>query len=199
MAIKPLINETELKRKASQGDERAFTELFYGYYKPMGKFVSKLTQSPELTEEIVQDAFVKIWLTREKLDSIENFGSFLYVLCKNQALTALKKIAAEKLSYIRLEKFIIQETEVESLENPSEAYREMIADAVSRLPVQQQKVYRMSRYERLKYQEIAEKLGLSETTVKKHIQLAVKFIQTDVSSKMGAGILLVLMTPIILG
>lgn len=196
MSIKPLVNETELMSKTADGDERAFTKLFQWYYEPLGKLVYNLIQSRELTEEIVQDAFVKIWLRRETLKTVDNFGKYMYVVCRNKTLDELKKIATQKISQANLEKVLVEEFEVDLLNNPTDEYRKMIENVVAKLPPQQQRVYMMSRYDRLKSSEIAQKLGLSETTVKKHIQLAVKFIQSSLSSKLSIGIILVLTTPI---
>ncbi|WP_431292936.1 RNA polymerase sigma factor [Pedobacter sp. P26] len=60
LALKPLFNEQELLAKIAEGDERAFTELFEGYYGALGEFVYKITESKAVTQEIVQDAFIKI-------------------------------------------------------------------------------------------------------------------------------------------
>lgn len=198
MSIKPLINEAELTLQTAEGNERAFTKLFYWYYEPLGNIVFNLIQSRELTEEIIQDAFVKIWLRRETLKSVESFGRYMYVICRNKTLDELKKIANQKRSHSRLEKVLVEESEIDLLDNPTDEYRQMIENAVSKLPQQQRTVYMLSRYDRLKNVEIAQKLGLSESTTKKHLQLAVKFIQSTLSSKMTISIVLVLTTPITL-
>ncbi|TCC89598.1 RNA polymerase sigma factor [Pedobacter hiemivivus] len=193
------INETNLLLEAAEGNERSFTELFYWYYKPLGRFVFKMTDSQEITEEIVQDAFVKIWLRRETLKHIDSFGAYMFAICRNETFAAMKKIAAEKVFRTDFEKYLTVEGEIDLLDNPTEEYRAMIIAAVAKLPAQQQKVYAMSRYDRLKYEEIATHLGITVVTVKKHIQLAVQFIHKDIASKrLNAGLILVLTTPLIL-
>jgi RNA polymerase sigma-70 factor (family 1) len=195
MSIKPVINEAELTLQAAEGDERAYTKLYYWYYEPLGRLVFNLIQSRELTEEIVQDAFVKIWLKREILKSVDSFGRYMYVLCRNKTLDELKKIATKKISHSKLERVLVEEFEIGLLENPTDVYRQMIENAVTKLPSQQRLVYMMSRYDRLKTEEIAKRLGLSESTVKKHIQLAVKFIQSSLSSKVNVAVAIMLTTP----
>jgi len=198
MAVKPLPNESELLSKIAEGDQNAFTRLFYHYYKPLGRFVFNFIGSQQQTEEIVQDAFVKIWLRRESLNEINSIGNYVFVLCRNAAFAELKKIASEKNTYTKLEQYLAVEAENDKLENPTEEYRILIQEAVAKLPPQQKKVYTLSRYERMKYEEIANQLGLSEVTVKKHIQLAVRFIQKDVTSRIQVGLFFVLTTPLIL-
>lgn len=123
----------------------------------------------------------------------------MLTICRHRTFAALKKIAADKVSRLNLEKHLIEEMQVDELDNLTEGYRDIIAASVDKLAEQQRKVYIMSRYERMKYEDIAQKLGLSPTTVKKHIQLAVRFIQKDLSSrKMDTGLfLLILTTPLL--
>jgi RNA polymerase sigma-70 factor (family 1) len=192
MAIKPLINEAEVLAKIAGGDEHAFTKLFNWYYQPLGQCILKLTESLELTQEIIQDSFVKIWLRKETISNIENFNGYLFILCRNQAFTTLKRLAMEKKLQPLVEQQLKWESELADLENPSEHYRELIQHAVAKLPAQQQKIYELSRYERLKYDEIAEKLGLSSETVKTQVYNAVKFIRKELSAQIAPGIIVVL-------
>lgn len=196
MAIKPLLNESELLQKIAQGDQRAFTTVFRWYGRPLGEFVLKLTGSPQATQEIVQDAFIKIWQRRETLPEIISFSNYLFIICRNQAFAVLKKIAAEPVS--AEDPQILETLEISEPEPGNDYYQSLIEAAVSKLPAQQQKVYRLSRYERLKHEEIALQLGLSAETVKKHIQLAVRSIQKDVGTRANFGIILALATPLIL-
>ncbi len=198
MVTKPLNNERELLAQIAAGDERAFTQVFHWYVKPLGHIVLKLTESLEVTEEIIQDSFIKIWNRRETLPSIDNFGAYLYVLCRNHAFLVMKKMASEEVSMATVEQNIKLESEAMSYDNPAEHYRTLIDAAVERLPAQQQKVYKLSRYDRLKYEEIGRKLNISSETVKKHIQAAIKSIQQDVKGQMSIIAFLVLTTPIVL-
>lgn len=192
MAVRPLENEAYILTKVAEGDEHAFATLFRWYSKPLAEFVFKLTNSIDATEEIIQDSFIKIWLRRETVTDIHNFSGYLYILCRNETLLSLKKLAAKTVAYAVFEKDTLNELEIEELENPIDEYRSLIQLAVDKLPEQQQKVYKMSRYDRLKHDEIAKTLNLSSETVKKHIQLAVQFIKKDVSRHKDIGVILVL-------
>jgi RNA polymerase sigma-70 factor (family 1) len=198
MAIRPLLNESDLLAKIADGDELAFAEVFNWYYQPLGQAIMNLTESLPLTQEIVQDAFVKIWLNRESLPRIENFSGYLFILCRNHTFATLKHLAKEKKLQPGIAQNLQWEHELEELDNPSEHYREMIQQAVAKLPAQQQKIYQLSRYERLKYEEIAAQMGLSAETVKTQIYNAVKFIRKDLSSGMAPGLIIVLTTALTL-
>lgn len=92
MGLTPVKNEADLLALVAKGDERAFTELFDAYYRQLGEYVYKLTESMEVTEEIVQDVFIKIWLKKEKLPELDNFSYYLFILSKNQTLNHLSLI-----------------------------------------------------------------------------------------------------------
>lgn len=176
MALKVIHNEAELITRISFGDEEAFTDLFRAYHNSLGAFVMTLIQSPEITEEIVHDVFVKIWMNRESLTRIENFTSYLFILTRNYTLNHVRKMASQKR---QLKEYfndtgnliILQDygTEVEP------DYLSLIARAVERLPSQQRKVF-VLRSDGLKNQEIAELLGISVDSVKKYQQLALRSV-----------------------
>ncbi|WP_182953748.1 RNA polymerase sigma-70 factor [Pedobacter gandavensis] len=198
MAVTPLENEIYILKKIAEGDERSFAELFHWYAKPLAEFVFKLTDSIDITEEIIQDSFIKIWVRRETLTDISNFSGYLYILCRNETFLVLKKMAAKSVVHAAFEKEALTEFALDELDNPADGYRRLIEMAVDKLPEQQQKVYKMSRYDRLKHDEIAKALQLSPETVKKHIQLAVQFIRKDVNGRIDLSVILVLTSAVII-
>lgn len=192
MAITPHHDERDLLAKIAVGDELAFAELFRWYYEGLGEAVLRLTESIILTEEIVQDAFVTIWLRKEKLADIQNLSSYLFILCQNQAFTVLKRLAKEKKLQPILEQNLQWEADFEALESPSEHFRTMIGEVVKKLPLQQRRIYQLSRQEKLKYEEIASLLNISPETVKTQIYNSVKFIRKHLEIKIGPIIVMVL-------
>jgi len=197
LGLTPVKNEAELLALVAKGDERAFTELFDAYYRQLGEYVYKLTESIEVTEEIVQDVFIKIWLKRETLPELDNFSYYLFILSKNQTLNHLRKKANDKVRQLEWLKQFEEEAYMPDDTPVIEEYRSLIDDAIEKLPPQQKKVYKMSREERLKHEEIAKILDISPETVKKHIKLALRFIKNELSSQNDAVIVLVLSTPLI--
>ncbi len=191
------MNERELLTKVAGGDERAFKELFNGYYNTLGEYVFNLTESLLVTQEIVQDTFIKVWLKREELTAINNFSYYIFILCRNRAYNELRKKATERNLLKKLDVHLQQQETDHNQDVSPEIYREMINAAVDKLPPQAQKVYLMSRDERLKYEEIARKLNISAETVKKHIQYANKFITDEVKTHMNIAVITVLLTPLI--
>ncbi|WP_374948151.1 RNA polymerase sigma factor [Mucilaginibacter sp.] len=172
--------EKDLLLQVARGDEYAFSELFKTYHQQLGTHIYRITESMELAEEVVQDTFLKIWLNREALSNVDNFRAYLFVLSKNHALNCLRKLAKQRLLQLHIEDNAVV-LETPDLAEQNEYYH-LLDEAIDHLPPQQQKVYLLSRHDRLKYDEIARKMGLSRETVKKYLQVATMSITNFVQS-----------------
>jgi len=134
MAIAPLEDEAEVLARVAVGDERAFARLFLWYADPLGNFVQRLTQSTNITEEIIQDVFVTIWLRRDKLLEIRTFHHYLFILCRNQTYARLKAIASERVKQLNIVQQQRVYAEWDQLESPSDAYRQQLEQVVRFFP-----------------------------------------------------------------
>lgn len=197
MSISPIPNELELIKQISNGDKRAFTILFDAYYKSLGQYIYKLTESLEVTEEIVQDVFIKVWLKREELVHIQSFSNYIFILSRNHTLNHLRKQARYDVHFRKLEKEAEREAGNEEEADTYEEFRLLIDEAIEALPAQQKKIYQLCKFERLKYEEVAAQLNLSLETVRKHMYLANKAIKTHVKRHIDEAVLLVLLSPLI--
>jgi RNA polymerase sigma-70 factor (family 1) len=180
--------ENTLLLRVAKGDEQAFAELFYAHHQRLGAHIYRITESMDLAEEVVQDVFLKIWLSRETLASIQNFGAYLYVLSKNHALNCLRKLAKERLHQKTIEENALVQASTE--ESGDDNYYALLDKAIDHLPPQQQKVYLLSRHSRLKYDEIARQMGLSRETVKKYLQASTHSITSFVQSNMDVPVII---------
>jgi RNA polymerase sigma-70 factor (ECF subfamily) len=186
-------NEETLLQAVANGDEQAFARLFDRYYHLLGRHVFRLTRSMEMAEEIVQDVFLKIWMSREALEGVNHFRSYLYVISKNHALNALKKRAREQVKQKAYQHDRMQAETASVTVEPEELYYSLIDQAIERLPAQQQKVYVLSRIQQKKYEEIAAEMGISRETVKKYLQLATMAISNYVRSHMDPSLIALLL------
>lgn len=194
MALGVIHNEKEILRKVANGDQRSFTLLFDIHYQNLGSYIYKITESRDATEEIVQDVFVKIWEKRNMLQEIDSFKAYLFVLSKNKTLDHLRKTAKVRMHQLSMLKEMDEDSYVIDDPSPIEEFRLIVEETVSKLPPQQQKVYRLSRHEKLKYEEIAVHMGISKETVKKHMKLALAFLKHHVKAQIenvAVGLMLV--------
>jgi len=188
----PLLhNEKDVLLRVAQGDEQAFRLLFGAYHQPLALHVYRLTESAELTEEVVQDVFLKIWMSREALTEVQRFPAYLFTISKNHTLNALRSIARERAR----RRHWAQELPAEETGTDEQGYYfSLIDDAIPQLPAQQQKVYLLSRHEGLKHREIAQQMGISPETVKKYMQLAIASISSYVREHVDIFLLLATLT-----
>ncbi len=159
------------------GDTLAFSALFEFYSKKVYGYALSVLQSEHAAEEIVQDVFLKLWLKREYLTEVENFGGFLRVLARNETFTVLKQIATTKKLHHAAG---IHLTELTSDTENTVEFREtskILEAAIQKLPPQQKLVYSLCKLEGLKHKDVAERLNISPLTVKTHLQEAVKSIR----------------------
>ena len=171
-------NSNFLLLQVSEGNENAFEKLFKTYENQLNDYIMSITRSEPLTQEIVQDVFLKIWLNRSFLPEIDSFKSYLFIVARNHTFDCLKQISREKK---RKKEWINNMSMDYSLndfyETSTDKSYEKIYQAVKLLPPQQQKIYILRR-EGMKQLEIAKKLHISKGTVKKHILLATRCLKS---------------------
>jgi RNA polymerase sigma-19 factor, ECF subfamily len=187
-------NEKDLFRRIAEGDESAFAEFFHRHKLALFDYGMKITKSRVAAEELVQECFVKLWIARQNLLTVENPLGYLQIMARNAGVDYLRRLSLDA----GLQKKVwagISETENPTLQKiqVSETQR-LINEAVSQLPPQQREVFMLSRYEGLSYQQIGSQLGIAGNTVKNHLVKALKFIREYLGAKYGAPVVLVILT-----
>ncbi|QEC41700.1 RNA polymerase sigma factor [Pseudobacter ginsenosidimutans] len=169
--LKPLEN-TGLLNAIAQNDERAFRAVFDQYHQQLAAFVFSITRSRELTEEIIQDVFLKIWEERNSLPELKSFTAYLFIVTRNHTLNAIRKISQVRKKQEAVNRHLIQ-TEEEEI--PVENYYALLDNAVDQLPMQQKRVF-LLRQQGLKNADIAYQMNISVHSVKKYQQWALQAI-----------------------
>ena len=163
-------NENYLLQCIAGGDVKAFEQIYLAYRPVLASFIFKLCPSAEVTEEVVQDVFIKIWANRHQLVHVHSFKSYLFVAARHQALNVLRKMVAERNRMIAFQKETALTVTTDS--GQPDLYS-ALEEAIDQLPPQQKKVYLLCRREHMGHQDVASYLGLSAHTVKKYMKLAV--------------------------
>ncbi|HEX3933199.1 MAG TPA: sigma-70 family RNA polymerase sigma factor [Puia sp.] len=176
-------NELELLAALTEGDEAAFAELFEHYKDRIYSIAFRLTHSTVLAEEIVQDIFLTIWLRRTQLKNIQSFKAYLFVITRNEACGALKRIARHsRIGSADTDLVAHNETDHSIL---AKEYQSLLQTAVDRLPKQQRQVYRLIKEEQLRREEVAHLLHIQPDTVKYHLAEAMKNIRAFFALYLG--------------
>jgi RNA polymerase sigma factor (sigma-70 family) len=180
-------DEKDLLQQVSEGNESAFRELFFRYADLIGRYVLRFTHSKIHAEEIVQDVFLKIWMSREALAAVENFRAYLFVVSRNQTLNAIRKELRQISHQNEWKKNQIAKGESTIAHEREEIIHleGLIEGAISQLPFQQQRAWLLSRKEGLTHPQIAIAMGISRETVKKYIMYANHSIAYFIRSKIS--------------
>jgi len=164
--------EEKIWRSIQQKDPKAFERYYKEQYKYFFLAAFKYLKDPGLAAGIINDVFVKLWETAAAIRIESSLRSYIYRAVINRSLNELNKNKKDQQHQIELShrpENSFEITEMEENELKVSLYK-----AIDQLPEQCRKVFRMSRFEELKQQEIADRLGISIKTVKNHITHALK-------------------------
>ncbi|MCU0394728.1 MAG: RNA polymerase sigma-70 factor [Chitinophagaceae bacterium] len=178
-----LHNEKDLLVRVAEGDAVAFRQLFDHYRNKIYSLGMYLTRSEVQAEEIVQDVFLKVWEKRTELSGIQYFNGWLRTVAKNTCSNYLRDLAVEKLAMSRLLDKAEGTTASAETNVIEKEYRQIIEEAIQRLPPQQKKVYILSRQTGKKQEEIARELNISLYTVKEYLKLAQRSVRQHITNK----------------
>jgi len=159
-----------------------FEELFRQHYASLCHYAVSIMSDPEQSEDIVQKAFIKLWDRRSEMDMERSIKSYLYTMVRNASINFLRDKKKFSSSFLDLELFIQNNASgiVDGLENlQAEELSNKIQNAIEKLPEKSLEVFNLSRFEHLKYKEIAEKLNVTVKTVEAHMSRALKILREE--------------------
>lgn len=181
-------DEREILRQVAMGDERAFNHIVRKYSQVIYPYLLYWIKSPQLAEEIAQDVFLRIWKNRHKLPDIDNFAGYVYVVTRNRVSSRLEsELSGTPTGDITLIDRVLTtpQTDLEIKELAA-----IMQQAVKSLPPRRREIFLLSRNEQLTYEEIAQRLGLSRSTVREHMVEALVFLRTYLRRNAGMAIAL---------
>lgn len=159
------------------GDSAVFETVFKNYYKPLCAYALTMLKDKDYSEEVVQQMFVKIWERRSSLNITTSVKAYLYQIVRNDCLNVLKHEKVKE-QYRRFKVVNMQQQyDSASTRLTSHELEEQIQNAMNALPEQCGIIFRMSRFEELKYKDIAEQLNISVKTVENQMGKALKLMR----------------------
>jgi RNA polymerase sigma-70 factor (ECF subfamily) len=152
--------------------------VYKTYFKPLHYYAVTLVQDSETAEEMVQNVFLKLWEKRESLEIQSSLQAYLYKSVYFESLNHLKREKI-KLNYVKHKTWAMeQEDKVHSTASLNhKELQQRFREALRDLPEQCRTVFQLSRFEELKYREIASYLGISEKTVENHMGKALRVLR----------------------
>ncbi len=172
-------NDIKIFKKINGGDKKSFEELFRKYYPSLCRFVFPFVKDISLSEEIVQEMFIKIWDKREKININTTVKSYLYKASRNTALNFIK----QKKDNISLDNTKIQYKNSDKTDIIE--YKELekqISEAIDSLPEKCREIFCLSRHEEMTYKQIADYLEISIKTVENQMGIALRKLRSYLKS-----------------
>lgn len=154
-----------------------FESLFKSHYGELCAFANKYLEDLEASEEVVQDLFVKFWENREKNEVPNSLRSYFFTAVKNACLNQLKHLKIKEQYKQHNERELNAANVSADEEFEASELDHKIKSAIEALPEGRRKIFILSRYEGLKYQEIADQLKISVKTVENQMGEALKFLR----------------------
>jgi RNA polymerase sigma-70 factor (family 1) len=157
------------------GDTETFEGVFHTHYKALAIYAKTILKDMDDAEDTVQQVFISIWEKRKTLEVHTSLKALLYKSVHNACLNRIKQQTV-RTKYAAEVQYQAQEWKTDDGMQQKELQKH-IEQALNALPEQCGKIFRMSRFEHLKYQEIADQLGLSVKTVENQMGKALKIMK----------------------
>lgn len=162
-----------LLRKLQNGDSEALDILYLRYASKVRDFALRLLKDQTDAEDITHDVFLRIWECRGRLGEVCSFKGYLFRMTRNAIFNMIKRRQIRYKFRKTTELDVDRPAEVESDAVVStDELLGMIELTVRNMPEQRRRVFYMSRYENMSYEEIAKTLNISSKTVQYHISNA---------------------------
>lgn len=169
-----------LYRRVAEGSEAAFRQLVDLHAPRLLALAARITGSAAVADDLVQDTFLKVWLTRDQLTEVQHPEAWIKKICFFLAINHLRRqqLRSKIMDVVEYR----QALDAHGL--PAEELAEfhqllaLLHQAVGQLPAKQQLVYQLSREQGLSIAEIADQVGLASSTVKNLMVMALRNIRT---------------------
>ena len=191
MADFSILTDQELTALLNKGSEPAFAEIYSRYWTVLFLHARHILHEKEEARDIVQNVFTGLWQNVGQLDFNTSPSAFLYKSVRNKVFDHMKHKRVVNDYLQSLNEFINEaEVSTDALIREKEL-AEIIEREIQALPAKMREVFELSRKQHLSYQQIAEKLGVTEHTVKSQVSNALRILRAKVG--LSAAVIVYLM------
>ncbi len=162
----------------AQKDGTAFEQVFKSHFKGLHAYAFTILKNEEEAEEMVQQVFFKLWERSENLSFTGSVTAYLYRAVHNESLNFIKHQKVKASHQLHVAYSMKNQSEHAQGKMISKELENKFREALNELPEQCRTVFQLSRFEDMKYREIADKLDISVKTVENHMGKALKLLRT---------------------
>lgn len=181
MVVYSKLIDGELIRLLNNCDELAYTEIYNRYWALLYSHARRILRDDEEAMDVVQDVFTVLWRKAPELTDIVSLKAYLYSATKNKTLNTINK-SKQKDDYLTSLASFIEEGEFTTDNQVAfNEFVEQVEREVANLPPRMREVFGLSRKLGFSHKQIAEELNITDHTVKKTINRALKILRTQFS------------------
>jgi len=176
------IPDSELIDSVRGGDTGAFRQLFKTHYASLCTFAYAILKRKDLAEDAVSCVFEEIWHKRAVLHISGNVRGYLFAAVRNRAINIMRTDGVFKSIPCTGNEDLNNSLTDNTTANTKLRFKELeeeVERLLSEMPEQRQTVFRLNRFENLRYKDIAQAMNLSERTVQNHMVLAMKQLEPN--------------------
>ena len=170
--------DEQIARLLSNKDEATFERVFKTHYKSLHAYAFTMLKDEDEAEEMVQQVFFKLWERSEHLSFSGPIAAYLYRAVHNESLNFIKHQKVKAGHQLHVAYSMKNKSEQASPKMIRKELENKFREALNELPEQCRTVFQLSRFEDMKYKEIADKLDISVKTVENHMGKALKLLRT---------------------
>jgi RNA polymerase sigma-70 factor (ECF subfamily) len=171
-----LIDE-QLLYRISKGDEKAFARLYQLTGSQLYNAIMIFVKDQEVAREIMQICYIKIWDHREELPKVIRINDYLFILARNVVFDHFKKVTIQLKLLSKMSEAVVTSSKSANHILEEKEFDHLVNQVIAQLPMQQRQAYILSMEDRLSYEEIAEQMQVSRFTVKRHLELARRYVR----------------------
>lgn len=175
MDVAEIETGSDLITLIEKGHNSVFTRFYTLYFQKLLLASDKYLKDVYASEELVQDVFLRIWENPYQLAEVKSIKSYLYRAVINSSINYINRQKNIEQHHLKLASGLSDEYLIE-LDEEHEIVV-LLRKEIEKLPLQCKKIFKLNRFENLKYKEIAIQLNISEKTVENHIGNALKILR----------------------
>jgi len=169
--------ESQLLAAVASGDRRAYTQLYGTYLSGLQRYVFLFTHSEEVAQELVQQVFIGIWERRGQLGEVTHFRSYLYRMARNLVFDEVRRQQRQQSVYAQVQASL--DPHLLPADSPliEQQYHEQAQALIKQLPAKRRQIFLLRTQEELSLDEIAQRLDISKSVVKKQLYAAIDYVK----------------------
>lgn len=185
------LDESAVLSQVAEGNDVIFTQLVEKHWQKVLQHALSYVKSYPIAEELTQDVFIQIWDKREKLEDVNSFDNYLFIVSRNLIISHIRKklIETDSLKGEKLQELFLK---------PDDQYEfkelvEIINEGAALLQEPRRSVFLLSRMEGRDTDYISNELGIASRTVRWHLLQSLNFLRNHLHQQYNVDLLLLIL------